>query len=64
MTPSPARPYSQKYHPSCMLAHELVNKLSVVVGYCDLLKNHAPEDLARIIREDIASAQSLVRSGL
>ena len=35
-----------KYQPSCLLAHELVNKLSVVVGYCDLLKDHMPEDSA------------------
>jgi hypothetical protein len=40
-----AGPNSQKYYPSCLLAHELVNKLSVVVGYCDLLTNHALEDL-------------------
>jgi hypothetical protein len=32
------------YQPSCLLAHELVNKLSVVVGYCDLLTDQMPED--------------------
>jgi hypothetical protein len=39
-----------------LLAHELVNKLSVVVGYCDLLRDHVPDDspgqvLLRKIRE-------------
>jgi len=33
-----------KYQPSCLLAHGLVNKLSIIVGYCDLLKDHAPDD--------------------
>jgi hypothetical protein len=38
MTPPIAGPDAQKYHPSCLLAHELVNKLAVVVGYCDLFE--------------------------
>lgn len=25
------------YQPTCMLAHELINKLTVIVGFCDLL---------------------------
>jgi hypothetical protein len=29
------KPDLGKYQPSCLLAHELVNKLSVVVGYCE-----------------------------
>ena len=33
-----------KYRPSCILAHELINKLTVIVGHCDLLKENAPED--------------------
>ena len=28
---------SECYHPICMLAHELLNSLSVIVGHCDLL---------------------------
>lgn len=24
-------------HPICMLAHELINSLSVIIGHCDLL---------------------------
>ena len=34
----------EKYQPSCFLAHELVNKLTVIVGHCGLLEGHAPED--------------------
>jgi hypothetical protein len=26
------------HHPICMMAHDLVNSLSVIVGNCDLLK--------------------------
>jgi len=31
------KPERQCHHPICMLAHELVNNLSVIVGRCDLL---------------------------
>lgn len=31
------------YRPSCMLAHHLINRLSVIVGFCDLLAEEAPE---------------------
>lgn len=53
------------YRPSCILAHELINKLTVIVGHCDLLKESAPEDshclerlkqireVARSIAEDL-----------
>lgn len=33
-----------QYHPGCLLAHGLVNKLSVIVGLCDLLEEKASED--------------------
>ncbi len=35
---------SGKYQPSCTLAHELINQLSVIVGNCDLLKEDLPGD--------------------
>lgn len=35
------------YHPSCFLAHDLVNRLSVVVGYCNLLEDETLENLVR-----------------
>ena len=38
------KPKLGKYEPSCNLAHGLVNKLSAIVGHCDLLKDQAPED--------------------
>jgi hypothetical protein len=38
------KPDLGKYQPSCVLAHDLVNKLSVIVGCCDLLKGEAPEN--------------------
>jgi hypothetical protein len=38
------KPDLGKYQPSCNLAHGLVNKLSLIVGYCDLLKDDALED--------------------
>lgn len=33
-----------KYQPECPIAHDLVNKLSVIVGYCDLMVKTTPED--------------------
>ena len=33
-----------KYQPSCMLAHELINKMAVIIGYCDLMDDQAPTD--------------------
>jgi hypothetical protein len=32
------------YQPNCMLAHGLINRLSIIVGYCDLLTDEEPED--------------------
>ena len=28
---------SERHQPVCMVAHDLVNKLSAIVGHCDLL---------------------------
>ena len=55
------------YQPSCMLAHQLINRLSVIVGFCDLLAEEAleaPECLRRLrqMREIASSAaEELVR---
>ena len=35
---------SLKLQLDCPLAHELINKLSVVIGNCDLLFEQTPED--------------------
>lgn len=45
----------EKYRPECPLAHELINKLSVIVGHCDLLVEQVTErtpafDRALLIR--------------
>ena len=39
-----ARPDLSSYEPSSKLAHELINKLAIIVGNCDLLEEEAPED--------------------
>ena len=28
----------EKHQPTCLLAHDVVNKLSAIIGFCDLLK--------------------------
>jgi hypothetical protein len=33
-----------QYPPECPLAHDLINKLSVIVGQCDLMLEKTPED--------------------
>jgi hypothetical protein len=32
------------YQPNCIVAHDLINRLSIIVGYCDLLTDEEPED--------------------
>jgi len=32
-----------KYQPSCFLAHEHINKLAVIIGRCELLRDSAEE---------------------
>jgi len=36
--------YEIKYQPICMLAHDLVNRLSVIIGHCDLMAEENPEN--------------------
>jgi len=51
-----------KYQPECPIAHDLINKLSVIVGYCDLMVKTIPEDspLLKQIQavQDIAEAMT------
>lgn len=52
-----------KYQPSCFLAHDLINKLTIIIGNCDLVVEHNSEDAellgrVRIIRD---LADSLAR---
>jgi hypothetical protein len=32
-------PKRESYFPTCMLTHDLLNNLSVIVGHCDLLRD-------------------------
>ncbi|HUA15387.1 MAG TPA: hypothetical protein VMG31_08810 [Verrucomicrobiae bacterium] len=41
------------YQPSCMLAHDLINRLSIIVGYCDLLAEESKEKAEPACRERI-----------
>ncbi len=38
--------------PTCMLAHHLMNKLSIIVGYCEMMSDEAQEgsELAKRLR--------------
>lgn len=38
------QPNHENYKLECPLAHELINKLSVIVGNCDLLAENTPQD--------------------
>ena len=40
------------HHPVCILAHELVNKLSTIVGHCDL--SHDPGQTERQLTNHLA----------
>ena len=56
--------------PACIFTHELINRLSVIVGNCDLLKEDLPEDsqgakrlclmkdVAKSIAEDLQKHQT------
>lgn len=35
---------SEAHQPSCMLAHDMINRLTVILGFCDLLKEHTTAD--------------------
>ena len=37
------KPNLAKHQPSCNLAHDLVNKLSIIVGNCDLIEGKAED---------------------
>jgi hypothetical protein len=39
-----AEPRMDTYRPLCVLSHDLVNKLSAIIGHCDLLSKEAEVD--------------------
>ena len=40
----------EKYELECPLAHELIGKLSVIVGNCELLADNIPQDSPQLER--------------
>jgi hypothetical protein len=60
---------TEPYQPDCPLAHDLINKLAVIVGNCDLLVERMPEnsplwdrmllvrDLAKSVGEELGHLQ-------
>jgi light-regulated signal transduction histidine kinase (bacteriophytochrome) len=43
---------SEKHIPTCLVAHDVVNKLSAIIGFCDLLEE-------RVEQQDSECAQRL-----
>jgi hypothetical protein len=52
-----------KFQQTCLVAHDLINKLSVIIGHCDLLEEEEPEDSACLDRlrriRDIAKGMAI-----
>lgn len=58
-----------KYQPECAVAHDLINRLSAIIGHCDLLAEDTPLDspslervllirhLASLIAKDLGKFQ-------
>lgn len=48
------------YQPRCMLSHDLINKMTVIIGACEILKDKTHEDaecLKRLMKiEDVAKS--------
>jgi hypothetical protein len=59
----------ENYHPECAVAHDLINRLSAIIGNCDLLAESTPPDspslervllirhLANLIAKDLGQFQ-------
>jgi len=52
--------HRDEYQASCMLSHDLINKLTVVVGTCDLLQQRI-EQLAGKADPDFVKKVALIR---
>jgi hypothetical protein len=46
-----------KHQPSCLLAHGLLNQLTIIIGYCDLITEATTEEAQRA--ERLASIRQL-----
>jgi hypothetical protein len=63
------KPSTDPYQTDCPLAHDLINKLAIIVGNCDLLVERIPEtsplwgrmllvrDLAKAVGEELGQLQ-------
>jgi hypothetical protein len=52
--------HNGQYQPTCLLAHSLINKLSIIVGRCDLLREEALEESE--CYQSLMSIQEVARS--
>ena len=43
-----------RHEPACMLAHELINKVSVVIGFCNLLEEELNAKARARVRTHLA----------
>ena len=53
--------HRDKHQPACFLAHVLINKLAVIVGYCDLLIEKVGEQDAECAKR-LRSIHELAKS--
>jgi light-regulated signal transduction histidine kinase (bacteriophytochrome) len=51
----------EKHQPPCSLAHDLVNKLSAIIGFCDLLVEKAEQQDAECVNR-LTSIHALAAS--
>ena len=70
------RPNAEPHQPVCIVAHNLVNKLSAIIGHCDLLSENAEEgtesakrlvmihDLAKSAAKELTDHLQELRSGV
>ena len=54
-----------RFQPNCILAHGLINKLSIIVGYCDILHDEVEpgshcEKKLQLIRETAEGMAELI----
>lgn len=54
-------PFLQKHQPGCLLAHDMINKLSAIIGFCDLLQDKAETADAECARR-ITAIHDLAKS--
>ena len=53
--------FGEKHQPPCLLAHDVVNKLSAIVGFCDLLVENVKRRDTECVKR-VMSIQELAKS--